>query len=84
MSGRDGPERRGPERPGPDYPPEWDNEPDELGLTPAEWDHLTRATSANLERAIDEWHEQQHPVWVEACDQCADRAARLEQQERMP
>jgi hypothetical protein len=60
-----GREGRGPERPGPDYPPEWDTEPDWLD-EPDDDD--------------DEAHAVLHPWYFPDCDDCDERAARLEQQ----
>jgi hypothetical protein len=87
------PERPGPERPGPDYPPEWDLEPSECGnrsetipgfgwltceLRPGH-DGPHREREDGLEWDDDD-HDQRHQWWHPTCDDCVDRANRIEEQ----
>lgn len=52
------PERPGPERPGPDYPPEWDNEPEQVE-SQAPWVCPTCDVTflADQIERHQEWHE---------------------------
>lgn len=87
MIGREG---TGPERAGPDYPPEWDTEPAECSCLPypygdgPEFDcpqhGATERDRAAMAADPRDEHDQFHPVWIEGCDGCVDRAEWLEQQ----